>query len=76
MSEVSSVKAGIYRHYKGQLYQVFRVATHSETREQLVVYQCLYGDYSFWVRPLSMFIEQVEHEGQLQPRFAYIEDLT
>lgn len=50
---------GIYQHYKGQMYQVLHVATHSETREVLVVYQCLYGDYSIWVRPLDMFTETV-----------------
>lgn len=50
---------GIYQHYKGQMYQVLHVATHSETREVLVVYQCLYGDYSIWVRPLDMFAETV-----------------
>lgn len=65
---------GIYQHYKGQLYQVFNVARHSETEEQLVVYQCLYGDYSMWVRPLSMFIETVELEdGQIIPRFKLIQ---
>ena len=54
-----SLKKGIYQHYKGNLYQVFNVATHSETREQVVVYQCLYGDYSMWVRPLTMFTETI-----------------
>ncbi len=54
-----SLKKGIYEHYKGILYQVFNVATHSETREQVVVYQCLYGDYSMWVRPLTMFTETI-----------------
>ena len=56
------LQRGIYQHYKGQLYQVLNVATHSETREQLVVYQCLYGDYSIWVRPLAMFTETVSLE--------------
>ena len=53
------LQRGIYQHYKGQLYQVLNVATHSETREKLVVYQCLYGDYLIWVRPLAMFTEMV-----------------
>ena len=68
------LERGIYQHYKGQLYQVFSVATHRETEEQLVVYQCLYGDYSMWVRPLSMFVETVELEdGQVIPRFKLIQ---
>ncbi|WP_165383061.1 DUF1653 domain-containing protein [Acinetobacter sp. WCHAc060033] len=67
------LEAGIYKHYKGNLYQVFHVATHSETRDKLVVYQCLYGDYSIWVRPYEMFIETVELEnGQVVPRFEFL----
>lgn len=69
-----ALQRGIYQHYKGQIYQVFNVARHSETEEQLVVYQCLYGDYSMWVRPLSMFVETVELEdGQVIPRFKLIQ---
>lgn len=65
---------GIYQHYKGKLYQVFHVATHSETEEKLVVYQCLYGDYSMWVRPLQMFAETVQLEnGEVVPRFRLIQ---
>lgn len=68
------LRKGIYQHYKGQLYQVFHVATHSETEEKLVVYQCLYGDYSMWVRPLTMFTETVEVEsGNQMPRFKFIQ---
>ncbi|TCB65974.1 DUF1653 domain-containing protein [Acinetobacter sp. ANC 4178] len=68
------LERGIYQHYKGQLYQVFSVATHSETEEKLVVYQCLYGDYSLWVRPLSMFTEQVTlGDGKTVPRFHLIQ---
>ncbi|MFW1859642.1 DUF1653 domain-containing protein [Acinetobacter defluvii] len=67
------MQQGIYRHYKGSLYQVLYVATHSETQEKLVVYQCLYGDYSIWVRPLSMFNENVILEdGSKKSRFEFL----
>ena len=66
---------GIYQHYKGQLYQVFHIAQHSETGEKVVVYQCLYGDYSMWVRPLQMFLENVECDGEIVPRFRLIQPL-
>lgn len=67
-----SIEAGIYRHYKGNLYQVLHVARHSETDEQMVVYRCLYGDYSVWVRPLAMFTESVQVAGKSVPRFDLI----
>lgn len=69
------LKPGRYRHYKGKDYQVLEVATHSETGEAMVVYRCLYGDYSLWVRPLSMFTESVEVAGETVPRFAYVEPM-
>ncbi len=53
--EAEGVRAGLYRHYKGQLYQVLGLARHSETEELMVVYQALYGAYGFWVRPLALF---------------------
>ena len=60
---------GRYRHYKGKDYEVIGVARHSETQELLVVYRCLYGEFGLWVRPLAMFVEEVEIEGRLVPRF-------
>jgi hypothetical protein len=66
----ASVPPGRYRHYKGNFYEVIDVARHSETEELLVVYRCLYGDYSLWVRPLAMFMETVSVDGQDLPRFA------
>lgn len=64
------VLPGKYRHYKGRDYEVIGVATHSETREPLVVYRPLYGEGALWVRPLAMFTEDVVIEGKLVPRFA------
>lgn len=69
-----SLPTGIYRHYKGQQYRVVGVAQHSETEEQLVVYQTLYGAFDLWVRPLSMFLEQVEVEGLQQSRFTLLHE--
>lgn len=66
------MKVGIYRHYKGQLYLVICVGKHTETGEQLVVYQSLYGNYELWVRPLSMFIEDVLVDGENVPRFTFM----
>lgn len=71
-----SIPQGIYRHYKGNLYQVLHTARHSETEELLVVYRCLYGEYGVWVRPLQMFTETVVVEGQSVPRFELIKKLN
>lgn len=69
---MSSIPPGRYRHYKGKEYTVLGVARHSETQEELVVYQQEYGDRSLWVRPKAMFLESVESEGQAVPRFRYL----
>ncbi|MGN2252738.1 DUF1653 domain-containing protein [Frateuria sp. GZRe12] len=61
---------GVYRHYKGQRYEVLGVARHSETLEELVVYRALYGEYGLWVRPMAMFSETVTIDGEPVPRFA------
>ncbi len=72
----SIVPQGIYRHYKGNLYQVLHTAQHSETEESLVVYRCLYGEYGVWVRPLTMFVETIILDGKEVPRFELIKALT
>ena len=52
----------IYRHFKGNFYQVMAIATHTETEEQMVVYRALYGERRVFVRPYAMFAEEVDHE--------------
>lgn len=66
------LKPGKYQHYKGKEYRALGLARHSETLEELVVYQALYGDHDLWVRPLKMFSEEVEIDGQKVPRFKYL----
>jgi hypothetical protein len=69
------MKKGRYRHYKGHEYIVIGVARHSETDEELVVYQPEYGERGLWVRPLKMFMETVELRGQQVPRFQFLTTL-
>jgi hypothetical protein len=68
----TSLRAGRYRHYKGNEYIVLGVARHSETDEQLVVYRPDYGEGGLWVRPLTMFQETVEVNGVRVPRFEFL----
>ena len=70
----NTLKIGKYRHYKGKEYRVIGTAKHSETLEDLVVYESLYDNQTskLWVRPLMMFIETVEIGGKKIPRFEYI----
>lgn len=71
-----TIPLGLYRHYKGADYQVLQVVTHSETQEQLVLYRCLYGDYSWWVRPLAMFTETLDFAGEFRARFQFVSAMT
>ncbi|MBN2015276.1 DUF1653 domain-containing protein [Candidatus Dojkabacteria bacterium] len=68
------IKKGIYKHYKGNRYRVLGVAKHSETLEDLVVYEALYENElsKLWVRPISMFFEEVEWDGKKVPRFKLV----
>lgn len=68
-----SLPRGRYRHYKGGEYDVYDVARHSETDEELVVYRPRYGERKLWVRPLEMFQERVTVDGGQVPRFALVE---
>ncbi len=69
---MSAVKPGLYRHFKGNYYQVIGTARHSETMEELVVYRALYGERGLWVRPASMWNELVERDGRTVKRFTYV----
>lgn len=70
---MEEIKTGRYRHYKGHDYEVTGCARHSETLEIVVVYRQLYGDGGLWVRPLDMFTEKVQYNGQWVPRFEHLE---
>lgn len=67
------VIGGKYRHYKNKDYRVLYLATHSETGEELVIYQALYGERGIWARPLEMFLETINVDGEEKLRFSYIE---
>ena len=66
---------GLYRHYKGMLYEVIDTVRHSETLAPMVLYRALYGQRGLWVRPAAMFAEQVVIDGVVQPRFARCDDV-
>lgn len=73
-----TIKLGKYRHFKGGEYQVVGTARHSESLEVMVIYKPLYklekGELETWVRPIEMFFDTKEHQGETVSRFAYIED--
>ena len=67
------LEKGLYKHYKGNLYEVMSTVQHSETEEWMVVYKALYGNEGMWVRPYEMFMEKIEIEGELVDRFEKLE---
>lgn len=74
MSDMATIKLGIYQHYRGMRYRVLGVAKHSETLEDLVIYEALYDNKvsKLWVRPLDMFLEKIEKDGKLINRFEFV----
>ena len=67
------IKEGaVYRHFKGNRYEVIGIANHSETMEPMVVYRALYGEGGLWVRPAAMWQETVERDDYSGPRFQFI----
>ena len=68
------MKLGKYRHFKGNEYEVLAIANHSETLEKMVVYKALYGECEIWVRPLSMWEEEITRDGKTFKRFEYIDE--
>ena len=67
------IKLALYRHYKGNVYKVLAIASHSETHEDMVVYQAQSGECKIWVRPASMWNETVTLEGKTVKRFELLE---
>lgn len=72
--KASEISLGEYEHYKGKRYRVLGIAKHSETLEDLVLYECLHFNETskLWVRPLKMFTEEVEVNGKKVPRFRFV----
>ncbi len=71
-----SLQRGVYRHFKGKLYEVIGVAQRVDTYDWLVVYRPLYGDRELVVRPYDEFTGTVNREGREQPRFQFLPDCT
>lgn len=63
---------GVYQHFKGNKYKVLCIAKHSETLEEMVVYQALYGAGDIWVRPTNMFLEDIKKDGKIIKRFKFV----
>ena len=67
------LEIGLYKHYKGNMYEVLTTAQHSESEEWMVVYKALYRQEGMWVRPYAMFVEKVNVEGVMVDRFAKVQ---
>ena len=65
---------GVYKHYKGNFYKVLAVGKHTETLDELVVYQSSYGDHQVWGRPQYMWNETLEYNGKIVKRFELVKD--
>ena len=71
---LTPTRPGLYRHYKGGMYQVIDTVRHSETLEPMTLYRALYGEHGLWVRPAAMFAETVDIEGVSRLRFEWLKD--
>lgn len=76
LTPLPTLPLGRYRHYKGGEYEVLGVVRHSETLEPLVLYRPLYNDSGLWVRPFTLFVEQIEIDGRRLARFAAVDEMT
>ncbi len=76
LPEQPKISSGVYQHYKGNHYLVLCVSRHTETGEEMVVYQSLYGDLRVWARPITMFLGDIEYKGISQPRFKKVADAS
>jgi len=70
--QAHALTLGLYQHYKGNQYQVLGIARHSETLEEMVVYQALYGSGDIWIRPVALFCGSIQIQGQTVARFSKI----
>lgn len=70
------MQLGLYRHYRGNLYQVIGIGRHSETLEEMVLYRGLYDDYGLWARPRVSFDSMVTYDGKEVPRFEFVRSLN
>lgn len=73
-SHNEQLKIGIYQHYKGNLYKILYVGMHTETEELMVVYHALHDEKKIWLRPLTMFLETVDYNNAIVPRFSFKHD--